>query len=100
MDTRRRGAGDDAVYAMGEAMVDGVCAFFRSADDRIGQRLANSHTSVAFHLTDAEPLAMTIYLDRVPIEAEPNARADADADVYGKTDSLARSSSGDHTWRS
>lgn len=81
---------DSDVYSYGETMVAGVCAFFRSADDRIGQRLANSRTSVAFHLSDAEPLAMTIYLDRVPIEAEPDARSDADVDVWGKTDSLAK----------
>jgi hypothetical protein len=75
---------------LADVMVDGVCAFFRSADERIGQRLANSHTSVLFHITDAEPLTFTLRLDRVPIEAGAGEQGEAEVVVYGTADALSR----------
>jgi hypothetical protein len=75
---------------LADVMVDGVTAFFRSADERIGQRLANSHTSVLFHITDAEPLTFTLRLDRVPIEADAGEHGDPEVVVYGTADALSR----------
>jgi hypothetical protein len=74
----------------GQILVDGVTAFFSTADDLVGRRLANSHTVCHFHLTDAEPLGFTLWFDRVPIQAEARIVGDAEVEIYAATDSFAK----------
>lgn len=55
------------------------------ADSAVGERIAAANTIVHFHLTDAEPVGWTLFLDRTPIRAEPAIVGQAEIELCGTT---------------
>lgn len=69
--------------------MDSIVAFFGTADSKMAHRLGNSHTVIAFHLTDVEPIGCTINLDGEPISAKPEIDNGAEVHVWGTTDTIS-----------
>lgn len=68
-----------------------------AADDPVmSERLAISDARVACHFADARPLALTLLLDRNPIEVVDREDPDADVHIYANTREWDRYWSGEY----
>src|ERR1700757_2288141 len=55
-------------------------------DTDVGERVALSRTAVALHFTGAEDVAVTLLLDRDPLEAVARALPEAEGDIYASAE--------------
>jgi hypothetical protein len=67
---------------LAELVVEAAEKFYTSAEPRIAARLALADTSIAYHITDAEPLGFSLFFDREPIEFEARPLDNCEAHLY------------------
>lgn len=66
-----------------------------AADELVGKRLALAQTTLQVHFVDAEPLVITVLLDREPVEVTDRALGEAEVHIFIKTRDVDRFWTGD-----
>lgn len=77
----RNGTGDRDIA---QRLIEAADQFYSSADEHVTRRLMLSETSIAVHLTDADPLGYSLYLDAEHGQptVEPEPREDCEIQLY------------------